>query len=761
MKDLTSPVTGLDWQYPLLILLAALLTFLLLACGGGGGGSASTVDYQTLDASTSTTPPPDASYHNVPSTSLGARVSGASVTFTYWHPQASSVSVQLYTAWDSALASPAATLAMTKGANGLWSTGSVALPSQNYYVYRVDSAYVLDPYARSMAQWKHTSSSSISGDSIGKGAILDPDLVLPDGDWSGATYFDGSAMKGVDGSTSASYAYVSARDAIVYEAGVRDLTVDSHLVFPTHSWGTFKALVDMLPHIQKLGVTHVQLLCPLENYTYDQTKIGTREMNTAMTSGANYNWGYDPQNYFTPTGMYSASPNDPTARINELKTLINEIHRQGMGVILDVVYNHTANNNVLADSSLLGYYYRASSRNGAGSQDVRSEAKMTRKLMVDSVVQWVRDYHVDGFRFDLMGVLDTGTLNAAYDAATALNPHAIFLGEGWTGFYTGIATDYNGSTIAASDQNHVAAFTGRNVAMFSDTYRQIFKNGYPNDGAAAFLTAQTQTVTSLISNIAGTPTSSGFVPPSTNNVINYLTCHDNLCLYDVLACATNVAKSDSNDSTLLKRARIGYAILLTSQGVAFLHAGDEMFRTKETTASSGASNTKSNAGHTRVFVDNSYNASDAINMVAWSNVYSGDPIAGGFTNYAAGQNGYKLYAYTQGLIALRKSTRAFRLPDASISANLSAIPLVGGGTTALAFAYKVVSTDGTGTYFVFHNADTVAHSFTVATDLSSASVLVDATTAGTAPIASPTGVTVTGGGLTITVEPLTSIVIKP
>nr|WP_320131019.1 alpha-amylase family glycosyl hydrolase [uncultured Holophaga sp.] len=754
------PASGLHWQSPLLILVVMLVAILLVGCGGGGGSS-STAGYQSLDASTSTTPSPDASYYNVPSTELGPLVSGSTVTFTFWDPQASSVSVQLYSAWDDALSSPAATLPMTKGDSGVWSSGSVSLPTQNYYVYKVGSGYVLDPYARSMAKWRHTSAATISGDSTGKGAILDPDLTLPDGGWMASDYFDGTAMKGTDGTTAAPYAYVSNRDAIVYEAGVRDLTVDPFLTgFATgHTWGTFKGLIDMLPHIQKLGVTHIQLLCPLENYTYDQTLIGTRETSTSLTSGANYNWGYDPQNYFTPTGMYSADPDTPATRVNEMKTLINEIHRQGLGVILDVVYNHTANSSVLSEGSLLDYYYRSTSNNGAGSRDVRSDAKMTRKLIVDSVVQWVRDYHVDGFRFDLMGVLDTGTVQAAYAAATAYNPKAIFLGEGWTGFYSGGSTDYSGTSIYAADQTHVSAFSGMNVAMFSDSYRQIFKNGYPNDGAAAFLTGQAQTATALQSNVAGTPSNS-FAPPSPDNVINYLTCHDNLCLYDVLACATNVAKSDTTDAVILQRARIGYAILLTSQGVAFIHAGDEMFRTKETTAAYGAANTTSNSGHTRVFVSNSYNASDALNMVAWSRVYAADPIGGGFTNFAVAQNGYKLYAYTQGLIALRKSTNAFRLPGTYRTTNLSALALSGGASTVLAFGYKAVSTDSTGTYYVFHNADTSAHSFTVDVSLSSANVLADATAAGTSAIASPSGVALSNGGLTVTVDPLTSIIIR-
>ncbi|HLP31556.1 MAG TPA: alpha-amylase family glycosyl hydrolase, partial [Geothrix sp.] len=456
---------------------------LLLACGGGGGGGATppTQDAMALDKDANATPPADPAFFKVPRNALGAILSGGNVTFNYWNPSAGAVSLCLYANWNDALTAPAATVAMTRGSGGIWSTGTISLPSQPFYVYKVGSSYVLDPYAKSMAQWVHANGATIFGDSIGKGAILSPGAHLPDGGWAyvgTANYFDGSRMKGPDGVAAAPYVYASSRDAIVYEAGIRDLTVDPNLgsAFANGStWGTYKGLVAMLPHIQKLGVTHVQLLCPLANYNYDQTKIRTRELDVTKTSGANYNWGYDPQNYFTPSGMYSANPADPGARINELKTLINEIHKQGMGVILDVVYNHTANNNVLGEAGIQGYYYRSTSRNGAGSQDVRSDAKMVRKLILDSIVHWVGEYKVDGFRFDLMGVLDSQTVKAAYSAAAALNPNVLFLGEGWNGFYSGVATDYNGDATTGADQVDASQFSGLNIAMFSDSYRQIFK----------------------------------------------------------------------------------------------------------------------------------------------------------------------------------------------------------------------------------------------------------------------------------------------
>jgi pullulanase/glycogen debranching enzyme len=382
---------------------------------------------------------------------------------------------------------------------------------------------------------------------------------------------------------------------------------------------------------------------------------------------------------------------------------------------------------------------------------------MIRKLIVDSVAHWVGEYKVDGFRFDLMGVLDTQTVKAAYGAAKALNPNTVFLGEGWNSYYTGPVTDYNGDATTGADQGNSAQFTGANIAMFSDSYRNLFKNGYPSDGAAAFLTGAPQNPGSLFSNTSGLPTNTGpaFAPGSTNNVISYLTCHDNLCLYDVLAMATNAPKGAAGDVDILKRAKVGYAVLLTSQGLAFIHAGDEMFRTKET--SGGFASTKSSSSSMRYFVDNSYNASDAINQVKWANVYLGDPISGGFTNYNTTANGYQLYAYVQGLIALRKSTNAFRLPDANRAANLIAINPTGMGTSTLAFGYKAVATDSTA-FYVFHNADSTAKSFTADADLSTAVILADGSKAGLTPITTPTGVTVSGS--TVTLQPLTSAILR-
>jgi pullulanase len=628
-------------------------------------------DYASTDANRNLSPAPDPANQNIPSQSLGAALNpDGSATFSFWSPFASSVSVQFYSNWNDPLTSAHSSFPLTKGASGIWS--GTTTPGKNLYVFKVGPAYVLDPYARSMGQW----SNRTSGDTVGKAYLLDPALVNPDGGWTpyspASSYFDGSRMRDASGAV-APYAYSAARDAVVYEANIRDFTVDPLLAGLAHPFGTYKAFVEMLPHIRNLGVTHVQLLAPLENYFYDQTRVGTRELDGTIAGGANYNWGYDPQNYFTPSGMYSAAPNDGAARVNELKTLVNEIHKAGMGVLLDVVYNHTANTFVMDSAGNPGYYYRGSNASGTGN-DVRTEAMMMRKIIFDSIDQWVGAYRVDGFRFDLMGLIDSQTLTAAYNRAKALNPKALLQGEGWN-MYNGAAKDYNGQNLAGSQQSNAAWFAGQgmSVPMFSDSFRDLFKSGGYNDGRRAFLSGQPQNINALFSNISGRPTN--FTPGSNGMVMNYLTAHDNLCLYDVLAQAMNLGNNPADNASILKRMMIGYAALFTSQGTVFLHGGDEMFRSKELSGpvTAGQNNVTRNGTTGRQFCHNSYNASDAINMIRWSNAYQGDPVAAGFGNLDLSKEGGRLYRYVQGLIALRKSTDAFRQGDAGAAANVTLI----------------------------------------------------------------------------------------
>ncbi len=737
----------------LFFLIPTLLLVLLTGCSSPSSSSSSFTNSPLIWAFSNDSPPNVTMGPTFDST-------GTNVTFTFWNPNVSSVNITFYSHWNDALSSPVKSYPMTKGSSGLWTYGPVpysSLPTSTsngipLYDYQVGSSYTLDPYAPSMAQWEYLPTTankpvSIAGDTQGKGAVVNLNSTLSA---IGTTsYFDGSKMVAPDGTTITPYSYNSNRDAIIYETDIRDFTVDPALNLPSnHPFGTYEALIDMLPHIQKLGVTHIQLLCPLENFNYNQSLISTRE-TSSTTSGNNYNWGYDPQSYFTPSGMYSSAPNDPNKRLQELLTLINAIHNAGMGVILDVVFNHTANNSILGNA-VSGYYYRNSSNNGAGSNDVKSEAQYTRNLIVNSIMQWVNDYHVDGFRFDLMGVIDNQTIRDAYLQAKASDPHILFLGEGWNGFYSGDSTDYQGNTLFGSDQKHVAYFNGLNIGMFSDSFRQIMKNGYPSDGNPAFITGASESYSSLIKDISGNPNDGGSNSVwasatggsfSTNNVVNYLSAHDNLCLYDVVADADNLGKAVADYNTALQRMEVGYTVLMTSQGLAFMQAGDEMFRTKEV-PSGTTNNVKVASKSGRTFCDNSYNASDAVNQILFSatefypqttvavSPYTSDPITGNFANYDTNTVGYKLYKYVQGLIQIRKSSDAFRLPDTDIATNIAGLASNQGTGSVNSFGYSVKSSDGAHTFYVFLNADTSSHTFNPSVDLTTGTVLADGVSAG-------------------------------
>lgn len=261
-----------------------------------------------------------------------------------------------------------------------------------------------------------------------------------------------------------------------------------------------------LDSLKNLGATHVQLL-PVLAYLYGNESARNTVETGRDTSGNNYNWGFDPQNYFSPEGMYTSDPADPKVRVQELRTLINEAHKKGIGVILDVVYNHTANEQILG-RTVPDYFYRSTTRSGCGN-DTASEKKMMRKLIIDSVVHWTKEYKVDGFRFDLMGIIDNKTMEDAYTAAKGENANILFLGEGWR-LYSGPGTDYAGNPIQGATQDYMDETD--NMAVFSDSFRDIMKGGGMSEDSPTnrgFLTGLSMTsdaYTALIRNIRGDAT---------------------------------------------------------------------------------------------------------------------------------------------------------------------------------------------------------------------------------------------------------------
>jgi secreted pullulanase len=523
-------------------------------------------------------------------------------------------------------------------------------------------------------------------------------------------------------------------DAVIYEVHVRDATIK--LTGLANPPGTYRAFAEgnVLDHARALGATHVQLLPVLAYYYGDESKRGTIE-NGRTTTGNNYNWGYDPQNYFSPDGMYSADPGDPRLRVAELMTLVNEAHARGLGVTLDVVYNHTVNTSIF-DVLAPGYYYRGTSASGAGP-DLASERRMVRKLVVDSIVHWVRDYKVDGFRFDLMGLMDSKTIEDAYAAASAINPHVLFVGEGWR-MGSLPANDDQGNPIVQANQGWMTSTD--HAAVFSDSFRDVVKGGGMNetsDTDAGFISLGNPDKAQLLRNLRGDPTN--FTASTPADAVQYLTAHDGLTLHDKIGKILRLSPS-TQEAEILKVARLAFVLQATAQGILFIHGGCEFGRSKRVPGPMNEA-TPANAGDGSAYVYNSYDSSDAINGFDWSQL-------------AAGSGGAKLSAYVQGLLALRRSSSAFHL--GSQAAALAHVTLLD-GSQANGIAYLLTDLAGAAHFAVFVNAATTPTTFTTRSNLTAARVLVDSDEATTDGVVSPSGFS----GLTsnaVTLEARTAVV---
>ena len=397
-------------------------------------------------------------------------------------------------------------------------------------------------------------------------------------------------------------------DMVVYEMHVRDFTIATnsgvahqgkYLGFAeagTHLPGD-AAIKTGLDSLVELGVTHVQLL-PLQDFENDETST-------------NYNWGYVTSAYNSPEGWFATDANDES-RIREFKQLIAALHARGIGVIMDVVYNHTANSaqfNFLAPH----YYYRylpdGTMMNGSGcGNDFCSEAPMARKYILDTLKYWTREYGIDGYRFDIMSLLDIDTMKEVEKELRAINPQIVLYGEAWGG--QGLPPGVKG----AEKKN----LRGTHLGGFNDNLRDAFVGQHYERNRSAF-----------IQNGSGIEAVKHAVEgnwhewvPTPAQAINFLSCHDNLVVWDKLKVSTPMA----SEAEMKEMMKLGYFLLFTSQGVPFLHGGEEFARTK--------------FGN-----DNSYNASDTINQVDWS----------------LKKKNYELFAYVRDLITLRKAHPVFRL----------------------------------------------------------------------------------------------------
>ena len=429
-------------------------------------------------------------------------------------------------------------------------------------------------------------------------------------------------------------ALISPADQVIYELHVRDFT---HKMPNNAHPDKFLGVADTaaLAHLKRLGVTAVHLLPSFDFSSIDETKPHLPA----------YNWGYDPQNYNIPEGSYATNAYDPATRIKEFKQMVQALHRAGIRVILDVVYNHTADiEHSNFQRTYPDYYYRKRAdggySNGSGcGNETASEKPLMRAFIIESIVYWAQEYHIDGFRFDLMGVHDIKTMNAACRALHKIDPSIFVYGEGWSAGQCAYP-----SHLLAS-KAHMKQMPG--IAAFSDELRDGLRGPFYDDKQGAFIAGVSGAEERIKFGIVG-----GIAHPQVNmqqvggdhlpwnddptQFISYVSCHDDMCLVDRLRASV----PNLTPEMLVRLDCLAQSVVMLSQGVPFMLSGEEMLRDKQG-------------------VHNSYQSPIEINALPWQNL----------------QRYPQVFAYYQRLIALRRHHPAFRLGDANlIRQHLSFLP---------------------------------------------------------------------------------------
>ena len=365
-------------------------------------------------------------------------------------------------------------------------------------------------------------------------------------------------------------------EAIIYELSVRDFTM-SKTINATHP-GTFMSLVESglvtpqgnkagFDYLVDLGVTHVQIMPMYDFATVDELHP------TVM-----YNWGYDPKFYFAPEGSYSTNPNDCYTRLFELRELVGSFHKNGLRAVMDVVFNHTFNRISNSLEQLCpGYYFRKNNdgtySNGSGcGNDIESCHYMARKLIIDALVHFVKWYGFDGYRFDLMGILDKETINKAYYTLKNINKDIIMYGEGWN-----MATNLP-SSLKANSNNAKEMPT---IGFFNDRFREVVKGASSDNNLASkgYLSGDTNYIDGFKHCILGSCVALAFPPmfDEPTQSINYVECHDNATIFDKLL----LSNADESVENRLKRIKMMNVVSILSYGIPFIHAGQEFGATKK------------------------------------------------------------------------------------------------------------------------------------------------------------------------------------
>ncbi len=535
---------------------------------------------------------------------LGAVIQGSNTTFKVWAPTASKVVLNLFTAGNDCDAYQS--VEMTKSDRGVWQHTQENCGHGTYYTYTVTTSVgtqeATDPYARA---------AGVNGN---RSMVVDLSTTDPE-NWNK------SYMARIS----------SFSEAVIWEVHVRDFSntiTDSqhkgkYLAFTERGLKNENGIPVGVDYLVDLGITHVHLLPVYDYATVDETKLDTPQ----------FNWGYDPKNYNVPEGSYSTDPYHGEVRIMEYKQMVQGLHDAGIGVIMDVVYNHTYDGNSAFNRIVPYYYYRYNpngtntSASGCGN-DTASERNMFGKFMADSVAYWAEEYDLDGFRFDLMGLHDLDTMTEVEEAVHAINPEAIIYGEGWT---MGDTIDHSPQANQTNISKIPATGIG-SVAVFNDAIRDGLKGSVFEKTGKGYISGDfTPNVAKVQFGIMGGVGPGVGWQVKDAMVINYMSAHDNHTLWDKLA----ISNPDNTVAERVAMNRLGAAILMISRGTPFMQAGEEMLRTK--------------GGD-----ENSYKSSDEVNNIDWEALVPGSDV-------------HNMMLYYKGLMEMRKAFDVFTSTDVEIT----------------------------------------------------------------------------------------------
>ena len=596
--------------------------------------------------------------------------SPTSTRFSLWTPSADSVKVNIYS--EGLGGSPLRTISLKKETTGNhWVGLATGNQKGRFYTFQV----------KNKGKWLEEN-PGIAARAVGvngqRGAIIDFSETNPKG-WENdrAPLFTGQ------------------KDAVIYEMHHRDFSIDTESGIKNR--GKFLALTEEgtknaaglstgIDHLKELGVTHVHLLP-----SYDYGSIN--EINGEAYGGGNrvpstYNWGYDPVNYNAPEGSYSTDAFTPETRIREFKEMVMALHKAGIRVVMDVVYNHVFD---LGKSSFErtapGYFFRhnadGSPANASGcGNETASETEKFREYMVESIEYWMKEYHVDGFRFDLMGIHDIETMNLVRQKAQSIDPNVVLYGEGWAA----------ASPVLPAEQLAMKVNTPQlgGIAAFCDEIRDGLRGSWSDNDEGAFLIGNAGNEESVKFGVVGAIEHQGVDYSKVNyskapwatqpsQMISYVSCHDDMCLADrVKTTLRNKSQKTKNKKlftpeALVRLQKLAETAVLTSQGVPFIWCGDEVMRDKRG-------------------VHNSFSSPDSINTISW----------------ALKTEHKDVFDYVATLVKIRKAHPAFRMGCAElVRKNLEFLPVKQSNVVAWTLNGKAVN-DAWGKIVVILNSNTKA-----------------------------------------------------